>query len=44
MSGKKPTPAQQAARDQESIKILIEAAKAGNRKAQQMITVKGGKK
>lgn len=44
MSGKHPTPAQQAARDAETKKTLIEAAKSGNVKAKSLLTVKGGKK
>lgn len=44
MSGKDPTPEQQAARDRENEKTLLEAAKAGNAKAKELITIKGGKK
>lgn len=44
MSGKKPTPEQKAARDRGNKEILNQAAKQGNAKAKQMLTIKGGKK
>ena len=39
----KPTKEQQAARESARKQLLFDAAKAGNKKAQALITVKGGK-
>lgn len=44
MTGKKPTPQQQDARDKARKELLFEAARSGNKKAQALVMVKGGKK